>query len=70
MTFSWPRFAWAKSPDPRSRERIIADLAAEIDHRLELRRIDRDQRKAEARARETERLRLQVQRDPILRRRK
>jgi hypothetical protein len=70
MTFSWPRFAWVKSPDHRSRERIIADLAAEIDHRLELRRIGRDQRQAEARARETERVRLQVQRDPILRRRK
>lgn len=67
MTFPWSLIAWARPSAPQPRERVIANLAADIDHRLELRRIGRDQRKAEARAREAERLRLQLQRDPILR---
>lgn len=60
MSFPWSLLSRPRSDSPRSRDRIIADLAADIDRRLALRRIDRAARHAEARAREAEKLRLQL----------
>lgn len=67
MTILSSLISWTRPSPQTSRERMLAKLASDIDRRLELRRIGRDHRKSEARAREFERLRLQMQRDPLMR---